>query len=116
MVSRVEYIDYKNGGFKRHKHDYDPALHKRKAFEHEQEVTVLRAKRQDFIRAGQDESFSCDEHVEMAWDPEAVIEEIVVSPLNHKVYVDVIKDAIERLSPSLAALVHLSELTEDPQY
>ena len=116
IVSKVEYIDYKTGRFVRHNHDYDPALHKRSAFAHEREVRVLRAKKEDFLRAGDDENFSCDEHVEVAWDPEAVIEDIVLSPLIRSEYVDVFTLAIHQLSPTLADRVHRSELTERPQY
>lgn len=116
MVSMVHYIDYKSEGLGRHQYDYDPALHKRKAFQHEQEVRVLRIKQEDFVRAGQDEHFSCDEHVEIVWQPEAVIDEIVLSPLSPKAYGDVFKGAIERISPLLAARMRPSELSEEPQY
>jgi hypothetical protein len=116
MVSRVKYIDYRRGELARHKYDYDPALHKRMAYKHEQEVRVLRARKEDFIRAGAFPNFSADEHVEIAWDPEAVVEEIVLSPTSPETYFEVFKNAIDRISPTLGARVRRSELTEEPQY
>jgi hypothetical protein len=116
MVSTVEYIDYKKGEFARHKYDYDPALHKRIAYKHEQEVRVLRAKKEDFIRAGQFPGSRADEHIAIDWEPEAIIEAIALSPLSPKVYFEVFKDAIKRHSPTLADVVQRSELTDEPLY
>jgi len=117
IVSRVEYIDYRKGALARHKYDYDPALHKRIAYRHEQEVRVLRARQEDFIRAGQFPQFSADEHVAIDWEPEAIIEAIVLSPLSPEAYFEVFKDAIKRHSPILAELVQRSELiTDAPRY
>ena len=47
-VSEVKYFHYRTGRFLRHKHDWDPAFHKRIAFKHEQEVRVLRHDRADW--------------------------------------------------------------------
>jgi hypothetical protein len=56
-VSEVKYFDYKTGRFLRHKHDWDPAFHKRIAFKHEQEVRVFRHDVADWRKASEDDVF-----------------------------------------------------------
>ena len=112
VVSAISYIDYKTDRFARHRDPYDPALHKRKAFEHEQEIRVLRFDPEDFTRAGTDESYSAPEYVYIAWNPEAVIEKIVVNPRCAAGYFEEVTRAIETLSKEIARTVHRSDLAE----
>jgi len=116
LVSKVEYINYKTEPFKQHVYPYHPALHKRKAFQHEQEVRVLRFRPEDFDQAGQDEKFSAEDHIEIDWDPEDVIDRILVGPQCPVEYVGLFQDTVARFSPTLAALVVRSELLEEPSY
>ena len=114
VVSAIAYIDYKTDRFVRHREPYDPALHKRKAFEHEQEVRVLRFSPVDFERAGTDESHSAPERVTIAWNADAVIEKVVPNPRAAAGYLEAVTRAIESVSPSIAKLVQASDLAETP--
>jgi Protein of unknown function (DUF2971) len=116
IISPVKYIDYSAESFGRHVHDYDPALHKRVAFKHEQEVRVLRVRKDDFTQAENDETFTTADHLEIDWDPEFVIDQIVVGPQCPEDYVNIFKEAIDRLSPLLASRVIRSTLVEAPLY
>ncbi len=116
IVSLVKYIDYSTEPFQRHVHDYDPALHKRVAFKHEQEVRVLRVQQDDFIHAENDETFTAADHFEIDWDPEFVVDQIVVGPQCPEDYVNIFKEAIDRLSPLLASRVMRSTLVEESLY
>ncbi len=117
VVSRVAYIDYKTDQFVRHSQDgYDPALHKRKAFEHEDEVRVLRFSSDDFQRAGTEESYSAPEYVEIEWDPETVVEKIVVNPRCANGYLKLVTVAVKTLSPILAEKVQRSDLAAPPRW
>ena len=114
VVSAIAYIDYKTDRFVRHREPYDPALHKRKAFEHEQEVRVLRFSLADFERAGTDKSHSAPERVNIAWNTDAVIEKIVPNPRGAAGYFEEVARAIENVSSSLARTVQASDLAETP--
>lgn len=114
VVSPIAYINYKTGSFVRHEHDYDPALHKRKAFEHEQEVRVLRFRTEDFKRAFEDDSYSAPERVEIDWDPETVVERIVVNPRCPDWYLEEVRAAVNRRSVTLANKVQESGLAAPP--
>lgn len=114
VVSAIAYIDYNTERFVRHREAYDPALHKRKAFEHEQEVRVLRFSQVDFDRAGTDESHSAPERVDIAWNADAVIDRIVPNPRATDGYVEEVTRAVERVSRSLVSTVQASNLAAIP--
>lgn len=114
VVSPIAYVDYKTDSFVRHQYDYDPALHKRKAFEHEQEVRVLRFRAEDFQLAGENESHNAPEYIEIEWDPETVVEKIVVNPRCAAGYRNLVTAAVKTLSPTLAKKVQLSDLAAPP--
>lgn len=114
VVSPIAYINYKTDSFVRHQYPYDPALHKRKALEHEQEVRVLRFSAEDFERAGKDDSYSAPEFVETDWDPETVVERIVVNPRCPDWYLEEVRAAVNRRSVTLASEVQVSDLAAPP--
>ena len=114
VVSEVAYIDYKARNFLRYEHEYDPALHKRNAFLHEQEVRVLRFSEDDFKRAGADEAHRAPDHVYIDWDPEMVVDRIVLNPRCADWSLEMVTGAIEKLSATLAKAVRSSDLAEPP--
>ena len=113
-VSEVQYFDYKTGRFLRHKHDWDPAFHKRIAFKHEQEVRVLRHDGADWSKASENEAFRLPTGYELQWDPVAVIDEIIVHPQSAPAYCDTVKRAVAGVAPALADKVRRSELVTEP--
>jgi hypothetical protein len=112
-VSEVKYFDYKTGRFFRHKHDWDPAFHKRIAFKHEQEVRVLRHDVADWRKASEDEAFSLPTGYNLQWDPAVVIDEIIVHPQSAPAYCDTVRSAVAAAAPALADKVKRSELVTE---
>ena len=110
VVSPVAYIDYRTEVFVRHQFDYDSALHKRKAFEHEQEVRVLRFSKDDFDIATRDPLHASPEHVCVEWNPEAVVDRVVLSPRCPDWYFDAVTRAIQKWSMTIAKNVQPSDL------
>jgi hypothetical protein len=115
-VSQVEYFDYKAGRFSRHKYNWDPALHKREAFKHEQEVRVLRHDVADWDKASKDDAFRMPTGHELDWDPAALIDEIIVHPQSTPAYCDTVRGAVERVVPALAEKVKRSDLAAEPLF
>jgi hypothetical protein len=115
-LSRVSYRDYLREDFERYAHDYDPALHKRIAFKHEQEVRALHCRREDFIRATGETGFSAEQVELPDWNLETIAYEIVVNPLCAQTYIDTVKVAVGRVSPTLADKVKASEHCIDPNW
>lgn len=113
-VTEVKYFNYKTERFPRHKYDWDPAFHKRIAFKHEQEVRVLRHDVADWKRAIEDDEFCMERGYVIPWDPESVIEEIIVHPQSPPAYCDTVRSAVESVAPHLADRVRRSELVTEP--
>lgn len=113
-VSTVHYFNYKTGRMFRHAHNWDPALHKRIAFKHEQEVRLLRYDPDDWNRAVADPAYTAGAHVELPWDAASVIEHIVVHPQSPLAYCDTVRSAVARLVPALADKVIRSEIVTEP--
>ena len=80
FVSLVEYLDYETARLAVHRASYHSAIHKRRAFAYEQEVRVLRSREKDFNRADKEPIFRLSNDLPIPWEPESVIESIVVSP------------------------------------
>ena len=112
----IHYMNYKTERMRRRGHHWDPALHKREAFKNEQEVRALRHDPEDWIRAQEEasEKFSLDTHIGLPWNPQAVIEQIIVNPQSPSAYIDTVRGAVARVDPALAALVIHSELGSEP--
>ncbi len=87
-----------------------PALYKQRAYSMEQEVRVLRYREQDFNNADKDQTFTLPPSWPPKWDPEAIIDRIVINPYCPSVYPAIAQNAIHRLSPILADKVVKSEL------
>ena len=116
VVSSIAYIDYQTETFVRHQFDYDPALHKRKAFEHEQEVRVLRFSKDDFDVAARDPLHESPERVDVEWNPEAVVEKVVLSPRCPAWFFDAVTRAMQKLSMTIAERVQPSDLAAPPRW
>lgn len=115
-VSLVAYKDYQTERFAVHRQSYHPAIHKQRAFEHEQEVRVLRFREKDFEAAGGNPDFRLPNDWSSEWDIDAAVDSIVVTPYSPAVYLPTVREAIRRLSPALAEKVAPSELGAEPLY
>jgi hypothetical protein len=113
-LSRVSYRDYLRENFERYEQEYDPALHKRIAFRHEQEVRVLHCRREEFIKATGDPGFYSVPVELPNWVLETIIDGIIVNPFCSTSYLGVVQAAVRHVSPGLADKVKASEHRIDP--
>jgi hypothetical protein len=116
-VSPIEYIDYGKETFKRYVEAYDPALHKRKAFSHENEVRILRWRLVDLEQAAQNEQFSAARCFELEnWDLETIADAVIVNPRCPDGYLKAVVSTIEHASKPLAGKVRASEHKLPPEW
>ena len=116
-VSLIEYRDYRTQEFKRQQFRYDPALHKRVAFLHENEVRILRCVAADFEQAARDDKYNAGAAFELPdWDLESVVDEIIVNPLCPNEYVNTVSATVGRISKSVAGKVKSSNHGAPPQW
>lgn len=109
VVSPIAYIDYEKE-FTRHQNTWDPALHKRTAFAYEQEVRVLRFDEKNYQRACEDEEYCPKTWYEVPWNPDEVVDKIVLNPRCDDAYRDLVIAALKTLSPDLSDKVQKSGL------
>ena len=116
-IAVVNYIDYETEAFAQHSTYRDPAIHKRVAFDYEQEVRLLRCVDDDFRNAGQNEKFSAPLYWEMQWPTiDGIIDQIVVHPRLGERYFRIVQSAVGRVSSVLANKVQRSRLSHIPTY
>jgi hypothetical protein len=113
-VSLINYFHYKTGRMPRRKHNWDPALNKRSAFKHEQEVRVLRYDPVDWDRAVADRTFMAAANIELPWNMADIVDQIVVHPQSSTAYFETVRTAVARLAPTLADRVIRSEIVTEP--
>lgn len=90
--------------------DYYPFMHKRKAFEHEREVRVI--KKVDATVNGESA-----EGVRLAWnDLENLIERIYVNPYAGAGYFDAVKVVVIKFAPQLEGVLRWSAMKREPLY
>jgi len=117
-VSPVSYRHYHEGPA--FDDELDPFLHKRKGFEHEHEVRLLRFDAPHFHALNTAVGFEFDitppaelpHDIYIDWSPWDVIDAIVVSPYSTANYEAAARHAITAVDPSLAGRVVLSVLSE----
>jgi hypothetical protein len=115
VLGAVRYIDYGNDVFP----DLNwlhAIMHKRKAFEHEQEVRIVRWRLNEWQQQLAENAPDVSAGVEIAWDASAVLESVVVSPYAGEWFVDTVRAVLDHLSPALASKLVWSDLRRDPVY
>lgn len=113
-LGRVRYIDYAADTLPT-QNALEPIMHKRIAFEHEQEVRVVRwLKRETRIVIPPEREPSQPEGIMMDWDAASTLERVLVSPYASDWYCTVVQDVVSKYSPPLAGCVAQSELRADP--
>ena len=115
-LAKISYLDY--GSDIIPGHDWlSPIMHKRKAFEHEQEVRLIRWKMADTVKLRESSpGFEPPSGFNMHWDIERTIDSIVVRPYAPEWYLNVVKDLTRLYAPSILKNVRWSELRSDPVY
>ena len=117
VVFPIVYIDYLDGAFMQHEHPRDPALHKRIAFKHEQEVRVLQFHEDLYRRACADKDFCPQNRYEtVPWKPDEVVEKIVLNPRCDDKFGEFVIDVLKTLSPDLSGKVRQSSLARLPRW
>jgi hypothetical protein len=111
FIGAVQYIDYATQSLDS-ANVLNALIHKRKGFEHEQEVRILRV---DLVAAVEGKPAE-KEGVSIPWDPDDVIERIAVSPYASPWYLETVQTTLEKFSTRLASLVRWSGLYGDPLY
>lgn len=89
--------------------DYYPFMHKRKAFEHEHEVRVI--KKVDTTVSGEGSA-----GIRLGWDLEKVIDEIYVNPYADDSYFDAVKAVVTKFAPQLEGVLRWSSMKSEPLY
>ena len=114
----VNYHDYYDATkpLPYYRRNFDPSLYKRKPFEHEGEVRIVRHVPEDQIKAAASDAFTPDPFVPLSWDPEALIDAIMVKPGSPVEYFETVSSAVRAISPALADKVKRSPMSGDPMY
>lgn len=119
-VGVVSYLDYQTDDMPNY-HVYTPVLHKRKAFEHEQEVRIVCSmvsyQSNDFPSPsaviGQDGKIV---GMRLPWSAESVVEKICINPYADQWYRDVVEETVKIFAPALASRTEWSQMRSDPCY
>lgn len=107
-IGKIKYVDYNNlEEFHIADTFFSVALHKRKEFGHEEEVRIVHLN-----LLSPDESRP--EFLDIPWDAENVLEEIVISPYAKPWYTEMVKGMVERVAPKLAGKVKISSMAGPP--
>jgi hypothetical protein len=83
------------------------AFHKRKEFGHEEEVRIVHL---DLLSSDDERP----EALDVSWDVENAIEEIVISPYARSWYTDMVKGVVEKVAPKLSGKVKISSMGGPP--
>jgi len=120
IVCPITYLHYHEAGGAGFDHELDPFMHKRKGFEHERELRVLKFDDEHFTKllkavAGEDLSAAgaLANHINLDWDTTSTIERIIVGPYADDRYENAVRHAVENADPSMATRVERSVL--DPR-
>jgi len=137
FMAPVKYIDYQREGFSQGNSLY-PFFHKRRAFEHEREVRIVKwcsdqmpvgmqvkghqpteeEKRlhEDEIERGEQLKAARGTGISLAFDIDGLIREIVVHPYAPDWYFGVIKLVVQNLAPQMVGKVRWSSMRTEPLY
>jgi hypothetical protein len=119
FVSPVRYRDYHEGNA--FDNELDPFMHKRRGFEHEREVRLLkfdeRHSQELAIALTSDDPArtappELPEYVFLDWAPTDIIERITISPYADERYEKAVRDAVASVCPSVSERLELSVLSE----
>lgn len=108
-LGAVRYVDYSRDTLPSYNW-LEPITHKRIAFQHEQEVRVVRWRKKEV-----------GGHLgppgrEMSWDIEKVLDHIVISPYAPEWHLDVVHEVLAKFAPALMERLSWSELRADPVF
>lgn len=107
FIGKVDYIPYETGMLKRFG-QFSPGMHKRIEFEYEHEARIIQRRA---IDSGSEQPVLS---ARIAWDPEAYIERVVISPYSSPWYADIVKGVVDKVAPQLLGKVQPSAMSKPP--
>jgi len=109
-IGLVNYLDYEIESFPTGNVFY-PIMHKRKAFEHEKEVRLVKAKTNFW---SEEEFENPDIGLTINWNPSITIEKIYVNPYASPWYFETVSELVEKLDLNIK--IEWSKLKSTPLY
>jgi hypothetical protein len=118
LVAPVRYLDFATERLPSHNLAY-PLLCKRIEFAHEREVRVLRFRIDEWLEAlrrGAPATVAAAPVEYLAVDPDALVDEVYVSPYAPEWYHDAVRVLLAKLTPGLDGRLRWSRLADDPDW
>jgi hypothetical protein len=112
-IGCVSYLDYDQAVLNLENAFY-PFMHKRLAFEHEQEVRIFKPGNWPALLENPDIDVPIG--VEMPWEPERQVEQVVVNPYARRWFHDAVRDVTRALATALAGRVRESGMAGEPTF
>ena len=106
-IGKIEYVAYNLEQFQITDTFLSVALHKRREFGHEAEVRIVHL---DLLSSDE----TRPEFLDVPWDVENAIEEVIISPYATPWYADMVKGMVERVAPKLLGKVKISSMAGPP--
>ena len=111
FVGTMTYIDY-GSEFIQLGNMFNYVMHKRREFQHEREVRIVRMAPDDIV--GPDWETKLPASLALPWVAKDHVQSIVVSPYAAPWYLDTIRETVARVSPGLEDRVVASTMGGDP--
>ncbi len=116
-LCRVTYVDYRTGSFAHVGNVLSPMTHKRRSFEHEKEVRILRWSSDEVhIRVPNHPLPELPETVEFPWNPDEVLTAVVVSPYESQSTFNEIESELRTRRSPLLVRLSWSDMRADPLF
>lgn len=109
-IGLVNYLDYDSETFPSG-NVYYPIMHKRKAFEHEKEIRLVKAKSDYWA---EEEFDNPDFGLTINWNPSTYLERIYVNPYASSWYFETVSELVKKLDLKLD--IEWSNLKDEPLY
>lgn len=115
-IGVVTYKDYEKDGYPLYQLNpkwppehsyYYPFMHKRKAFEHEREVRIIKTVQSDV---------ATEPGIRLKWDLEKVFEEVYVNPYAGEGFRDAVKAVVTKFEPQFEDVLRWSAMKTEPFY
>lgn len=111
-IGLVKYINYKNEIIQPVANILAPAMHKRKVFQHENEVRVLLHNTEYWGKPETEIPLG----LTIDFDSKQIIDKVLISPYAESWYFEVVKSVVERFSPFFKNKIEWSAMSESPVY
>jgi len=107
-IGTVTYLDYRTQNMPRRFNALRPIMHKRKAFEHEKEVRIVK------VEGSIMNSSETPKGIEIKWDFSKAVENVYVNPYAPEWYYETVVDVLKKYKVALTPI--WSDIKNDPIY